>query len=166
MREIITPITEKMIEELKVGETILLSGEVFCGRDSVLPRIVNSNDDELNAMLKGSVIFHTAVSRAGLGPTSSNKAEIESSIVPLSRKGVKMHLGKGRISDETIKGMDEYKSSFAVIAPVTALLEKRTLSKEVVAYDELGMEAFYKITVDKYPIIIAAVHGESIFDDR
>jgi hypothetical protein len=38
---------------------------------------------ELAAPLSGSVIFHTAVSDAGIGPTSSNKVDIESSIAPL-----------------------------------------------------------------------------------
>ena len=45
-----------------------------------------------------------------------------------------------------------------------ALLESQTLVREVVAYPEFGMEAFHRIRVENYQAIIAAVHGESIYD--
>lgn len=165
MKKISTPITEDIIKDLNVGDMLLLSGDIFCGRDSVLPKIVDNMDESMQKMLRGSVIFHTAVSRAGLGPTSSNKLEIESSIIPLSQYGVKIHLGKGRISDKTIEGLNAFNSIFAVIPPVTALLEKKTISKEAIVYSELGMEAFFKIKIEEYPIIVAAAHGRSIFDE-
>ena len=53
---------------------------------------------------------------------------------------------------------------FAVIPPVTALLESQTVEREVVAFPELGMEAFHRIRVENYQAIIAAAHGESIYD--
>ena len=97
---IITPITDDVIAGLHVGDTITISGYIHCGRDAVLPKVINLIDSgSADALgLKGSVIFHTAVSPAGVGPTSSNKLEIESSIEPLSRYGVKLHLGKGASS--------------------------------------------------------------------
>ena len=60
--------------------------------------------------------------------------------------------------------MKEYNAVFAVIPPVTALLESQTLEREVLAYPELGMEAFHRIKVENYQAIIAAAHGESIYD--
>lgn len=165
MKNICTPVTEEDINNLRVGDFIYLSGEIFCGRDAVLPRIVSSLQGGVEMDLKGSVIFHTAVSIAGVGPTSSNKVEIESSIVPLSKAGVKIHLGKGQLHLETIQKLQKYNSVYAVIPPVTALLNEKIISKEVVAYEELGMEAFYKLKVKKIPIIIAASHGRSIYDE-
>ena len=47
---------------------------------------------------------------------------------------------------------------------MTALLESQTLVREVVAYPEFGMEVFHRIRVENYQAIIAAVHGESIYD--
>ena len=68
--------------------------------------------------LKGGVIFHTAVSPAGVGPTSSNKLEIESSFETLSKLGgIKMHLGKGAIKPETVKMLAENNAVFAIIPP-------------------------------------------------
>ena len=162
-----TPFSEEEIKKLEVGDMVLISGDIYCGRDAVLPQIVEmyrKNLLKINGIdLKGAVIFHTAVSPAGVGPTSSNKLEIESSILPLSDAGVRMHLGKGKISDSTIAGLAEKNAVYAVIPPVTALLESKTSEREIVACPELGMEAFHKITVIDYPAIIAAAKGKSIY---
>ena len=111
---------------------------------------------------KGGVIFHTAVSRAGVGPTSSNKAELEGTMPQLTAGGIRMFLGKGELKDETIRMFDEYNAVYAVIAPVTALLNSKVLSQKCLAYPELGMEAFYELKVDGFPAIIAAAHGERL----
>lgn len=114
--------------------------------------------------LLGQVIFHTAVSPAGVGPTSSNKVEIESSIKPLSKAGIKLHLGKGELHKETITALDEYNAVYAVIPPVTALLASKTTDEKVIAFPELGMEALHLIKADRYPAIIGAAHGRSIYE--
>ena len=167
MIKITTPINEETARQLKVGDVVSISGYIFCGRDAVLPRIVRLIEEgrlaEQGIDLQGSVIFHTAVSPAGVGPTSSNKLEIESSFPALSRAGVRLHLGKGAISESTIKSLQENNSVFAVIPPVTALLESKTLERELVAYPELGMEALYRVKVTDYQAIIAAAQGESIY---
>lgn len=168
MENIKIPILNEIIYKFRVGEMITLSGVIYTGRDAVLPRLcelIDRDSDILKKInLEGSVIFHTAVSVAGVGPTSSNKYEIETSIPLLSKAGVKMHLGKGEISKDTVEQLKQYNSVYAIMPPVTALLNSKTISKEVVAFPELGMEAMYKLHVVEYPAIIAAVHGESIYD--
>lgn len=114
--------------------------------------------------LKGAAIFHTAVSPAGIGPTSSNKLEIESSIPELSRAGVKMHIGKGRISAETVQALDEYGSIYAITPPLSALLTSKVISQKVLAFPEEGMEALHLLEVVDFPVIIAAANGKSIYD--
>ncbi len=167
MIDLKTPFTEEAISQLKVGDVVSITGYIYCGRDAVLPKIVKHSEEgtlnEINVDLQGQVIFHTAVSPAGVGPTSSNKLEIESSFEPLSRHGIKMHLGKGAIKPETVKALAENNAVFAIIPPVTALLGSQTSEIECVCYPELGMEAFYRIKVDHYQAIIAAAKGESIY---
>ena len=167
-KQITTPITEEMIADLQVGDTIEISGYILCGRDAVLPKVLKMIDEgtesALGVDLHGQVIFHTAVSPAGVGPTSSNKLEIESSIAPLSAAGIKLHLGKGELHQETIQALNQYHAVYAVIPPVTALLGAKTSETRCVAFPELGMEALYLIKVDKYPAIIGAAHGRSIYD--
>ena len=166
--EISTPISEVAAASLQVGDTVLITGYILCGRDAVLPKVVKLIEENtshtLGYDLKGSVIFHTAVSPAGVGPTSSNKLEIESSIEPLSKAGVKLHLGKGQIHKETIKALDINNAVYAVIPPVTALLGDKTTEQTLIAFPELGMEALYRLKVNRYPAIIAAAHGRSIYE--
>lgn len=168
MKYLKTPISEEDIANLEVGDVVSISGYIYTGRDAVLPKIVKHAEDgtlaDVNVDLQGQVIFHTAVSPAGVGPTSSNKLEIESSFGPLSRHGIKMHLGKGAIKQETVKELAENNAVFAVIPPVTALLGSQTSNIEVVCYPELGMEALHKIKVENYQAIIAAAQGKSIYD--
>lgn len=167
--ELTTPFSEEAVSQLKVGDVVSITGDIFCGRDAVLPRICRELEAgtwmQRGIDLKGGVIFHTAVSPAGVGPTSSNKLEIEGSFEVLSSKGgIKMHLGKGAIKSETVKMLAENNAVFAIIPPVTALLESQTIERECVAWPELGMEALYRIRVENYEAIIASAHGKSIYD--
>lgn len=169
MIELTTPISDDMISSLHVGDMVYISGDIFCGRDAVLPKIVKLIEEgrveELGINLRGGVIFHTAVSPAGVGPTSSNKLEIESSMEPLSKAGIKLHLGKGAIKPETVKTLEQNNAVFAVIPPVTALLGAHTVEQECIAFPELGMEAFYRLKVERYPAIIGAANGRSIYNE-
>ena len=168
MIELTTPFSEETISRLRVGDVVYITGNIFCGRDAVLPRICNELEagtwNKRGIDLQGGVIFHTAVSPAGVGPTSSNKLEIEGSFETLSKHGIKMHLGKGAIKSATVKALEENNAVFAIIPPVTALLESQTVERECVAWPELGMEALYRIKVNGYQAIIAAAKGESMYE--
>ena len=104
------------------------------------------------------------MSIAGIGPTSSNKIEIEDSIITLSEAGVKLHIGKGKISDATIEGLAKNNSIYAIVPPVSALLGKLVTDRSAILFPELGMEAFYLLVMERMPIIVEAAHGENIYD--
>ncbi|ATW24973.1 fumarate hydratase C-terminal domain-containing protein [Candidatus Formimonas warabiya] len=165
--EVVTPISDGILDQLGVGDTIYISGKIFCGRDAVLPKIVSLVQEErledYGIVLQGGVVFHTAVSPAGIGPTTSNKLEIAGSIPVLSQAGIKIHLGKGALGPEMVRSLQEYHAIFVVTPPVTALFSDNTLDQKVVAFPELGMEAFYEVTVKNLPGIVAIAHGQSIF---
>jgi fumarate hydratase subunit beta len=158
-----TPIAAATARTLQVGRAFEIHGKILCGRDAALSRLVkmaaSGQLGELAKYLEGSVIFHTAVSPAGIGPTSSNKVEIESSIVPLSAVGVRIHLGKGAVSAETVRGMSAHGSVFAVTPPATALLMDRIVSRRILAFPEEGMEALWELEVSGIPGIVVAAHG-------
>jgi fumarate hydratase subunit beta len=165
--EVGVPIPKEAHWQMNVGDHLQLSGLIYAGRDAALPKLVHLIEAGGLAAagidLHGAVIFHTAVSPAGVGPTSSNKLEIESSMAPLSAAGVKIHLGKGKISPQTIEALNKYGSIYAVIPPVTALLESKILERRVVAFPELGMEALHLLRVVEFPCIVAAVGGKSLY---
>lgn len=167
MLEILTPIDFETVKDLSPGDAILISGYIFTGRDAVLPRLVdliqNNELGKYGINLDGAVIFHTAVSLAGIGPTSSNKVEIEESIPKLSAAGVKMHLGKGILNNYTVKHLKENDSVYAIVAPVTALLQSTIKEKRVVAFPEEGMEALHLLKVENLPAVVAVANGKTIW---
>lgn len=167
MKKVKTPISNNVIDDLKVGDKILISGTILTGRDAVLPKlkekIVTDKIDEIPFDLKGSVIMHTAVSDAGIAPTTSNKEEIESSIPSLSYAGAKIHIGKGSLGEKTKMALDEECSIFVVTPPVAALITNSVKSKKVVAYEEEGIEAIFMLEVENVPGVVAIAHGESIY---
>ena len=153
-----TPITDSDIEKLRVGDQIEIDGLIYCARDAVLPKMVALFErGELGSIvvdLNGAVIFHTAVSPAGIGPTTSNKAEIEESIPKLSRAGVKIHIGKGSVSRQTIDELKENRSVFAITPPVTALFSEKIISQRIAAFPEEGMEALYELRVKSSRLLL------------
>ena len=163
IKRICTPINSQTVQNLHVGDKIEVYGIILTGRDAALPKLVESikighcfND------LEGSVIMHTAVSDAGISPTTSNKEEIEESIPCLAKSGVKIHIGKGSLGDNTVKLLDKYESIFAVTPPAAALLSNRVISRRVVAFENEGMEAIHLLEVRGIPCIVAAAHGKVI----
>ena len=164
------PTINKDSPQFAVGDFINLTGLIITGRDAVLPKLVSlvriGKLEDNNINLTGAAIFHTAVSGAGIGPTSSNKYEIESNIVELSKAGVKMHIGKGSLKQETIAEMAKYGAVFAVTPPLSALLSSTIISQKILAFPELGMEALHLLEVKDFPVIIVAAKGISFNSDQ
>ncbi len=164
MKVINVPVTDEVIGDLKVGDKILIYGKIFTGRDAALPKLVKSlKNNEKLIDINGSAIMHTAVSDAGISPTTSNKEEIEENIPYLAKEGVKIHIGKGALSEDTIKALNKENSIFIVTPPAAALLTSKVISKKVAAFKEEGMEAIFELEVDGIPGIVAVAHGKSIY---
>ncbi len=163
MKKITTPVSDEEILSLNVGDQISISGVMFTGRDAALPQLVDLiKKDELDFDIRGSAIMHTAVSDAGIAPTTSNKEEIESTILFLSKNGVKIHIGKGMLHENTIKALGDNNSIFVITPPVAALLTSKVMKKECVAFQNEGMEAMYRLEVENIPGIVAASGGKSL----
>ena len=163
MKKLTTPITNEDLNYLNPGDQISISGTIYTGRDAALPQLVELiEQNKVPFDLKGSVIMHTAFSEAGIAPTTSSKVEIESSIPILSENGVKIHIGKGMLSDETVRHLDEHNSVFAITPPVAALLTSKVIDKKCVLFEWEGMEAIFELEVEDIPAIVAIHNGETI----
>lgn len=163
MKKITTPISDDEIASLKVGDQILISGTMYTGRDAILPKLAElANEKKSPVDLKGMAIMHTAVSDAGIAPTTSNKEEIESTIPDLSKNGVKIHIGKGKLSKKTVDSLNKNNSIFVVTPPVAALLTDKVLEKKCVAFENEGIEAMFQLKVENIPGIVAIANGKSI----
>ena len=156
MKHLTTPISDDDLKHLQVGDQISISGTIYTGRDAALPQLVESiKKDEVPFDLNGSVIMHTAFSEAGIAPTTSSKVEIESTIPFLSENGVKIHIGKGMLSDKTIESLKENNSIFVITPPVAALLTSKVCEKKCVLFENEGMEAMFELKVKNIPGIVA-----------
>ena len=161
MKHLTTPITDENLSKLNTGDQISISGTIYTGRDAALPQLVELiKKDEVPFDLNGSAIMHTAFSDAGIAPTTSNKEEIESTIPFLSENGVKIHIGKGMLGENTIKQLDKYNSIFVITPPVAALLTSKVLEKKCVLFENEGMEAMFELKVENIPGIIAIHRGK------
>lgn len=164
MFEINIPTTKNVLKELSVGTQVFLNGIIFTGRDAALPKLIKSIDNNQNKIpLNGSAIMHTAVSDAGISPTTSNKTEISESIPRLTKEGVLIHIGKGKLNDVVVDALNEFGGIFIVTPPVAALLTNCVQSSEVIAFPEEGMEAMYSLKVNNLPGIVAVANGKSIY---
>lgn len=163
MKQLTTPVSDEEILSLNVGDPVSISGIMFTGRDAALPQLVELiKENKLDFSIEGSAIMHTAVSDAGIAPTTSNKEEIESTIPFLSENGIKIHIGKGMLHDETVEALKENNSIFVITPPVAALLTSKVLEKECIAFENEGIEAMYKLKVENIPGIVAVSGGKSI----
>lgn len=163
MIHLTTPITDEDLANVNVGDKITISGTIYTGRDAALPQFVELIENgEVPFDTNGMVIMHTAFSEAGIAPTTSNKEEIESTIPFLSEHGVKVHIGKGMLSDETVKSLDENNSIFVITPPVAALLTSKVREKKCVLFEAEGMEAMYELEVEAIPGIVAIHNGDKI----
>ena len=163
MKDLTTPISDDDLSNLNVGDQITISGTIYTGRDAALPQFVDLiKRGNVPFDTNGMVIMHTAFSKAGIAPTTSNKEEIESTIGFLSENGVKIHIGKGMLSDETADALYRNNSIFVITPPVAALLTNKVLEKKCVLFENEGMEAMFKLKVKNIPGIVAIQDGKKI----
>lgn len=163
MKRITTPIRINEIANLKVGDKILISGTIYTGRDAALPQLVNLiKENNVPFDLEGIAIMHTAVSDAGISPTTSNKEEIEGTMPFLSQNGVRLHIGKGSLSDKTKEELYRNNSIFAITPPAAALLTSKIIRKECVLFENEGIEAMFRLEVHDIPAIVAVSNKKSI----
>ena len=88
------PIPKHEIAALQVGDMVYVSGNIFCRRDAVLPRICKLiRERRLEGEFEGAVVFHSAVSPLAL-VTSSNKVEIGESMASCQQRASDCILGR------------------------------------------------------------------------
>ena len=174
MREIKVslPLNKEIIDELKAGDYVYLTGTVYTARDAAHLRMyeaVNSGK-ELPFNIEGSTIYYLGPSPAregqvigSAGPTTAGRMDkYTPTLLDLGLKGM---IGKGKRSPEVIESMKKNGAVyFAAVGGAGALLSKCIKSAEVIAYDDLGTEAVRKLYVEDLPVItVIDKWGESLY---
>ena len=168
-----TPLTKKKIRKLKAGDILLLQGTIYTARDAAhkrLTQLIESGRD-LPFPLEDQIIYYTGPTPApegkvigSAGPTTAYR--MDSFAPKLIEMGLAATIGKGNRSAEVVDALKENGALYlAAVGGLGALLSKRIVSAEVIAFEDLGTEAVRKLDVDEFPLIVAIdSHGKSLFE--
>ena len=172
-RKIHVPMSDEEIRSLKAGDYVFLTGTVYTARDAAHKRMKETLErgEELPFDIRGSVIYYMGPSPAregrpigSAGPTTAGR--MDKYAPELMDLGLKGMIGKGRrtkeVTDAIVRNGCVY---FAAVGGAGALLSKKILSSEMIAYEDLGTEAVRRLTVEDFPVIVAIdSEGHNIYD--
>ena len=161
-KHITTPITQKITKDLKSGDYVYITGEMYVARDAAHKRMIEALDrkEELPIDIKDSTIYYMGPSPArdgrpigSAGPTTATR--MDKYAPRLLDLGEKAMIGKGKRSKEVIQSIIKHKAIyFAAVGGAGALLSKCIKEAEVIAYNDLGTEAIRKLKVERFPVIV------------
>lgn len=172
MKKIFLPLQDADIENLRAGESVLLSGTLLTGRDCAHKRICEFLDEgkELHFSLRGETIYYAGPCPApegkacgSCGPTTS--ARMDAFAPRLLDLGLKGMVGKGERSDEVIEAIVRNKAVyFAAVGGAGALYGNAIMKSEIVAFPDLLSEAVYRFEIRDFPLVVAIdCRGEKVY---
>jgi fumarate hydratase class I len=174
-REVILtpPLTEAQMRSLKVGDVVLVTGEIFTGRDNVHAYLMkNPPPVDMN----GSVLYHCGPvmlkegerwSVKAAGPTTSSREEPYQADV-IKRYGVRAVIGKGGMGAKTLAALQEFGAVYLNGIGGAAQYYARTVEQVLgVHLMEFGIpEAMWHLRVKGFAAIVTMdAHGNSLHAD-
>lgn len=171
-REIVltTPLTQEAVSALRVGDVVLIDGEIYTGRDQVHSYLMK-NPPPVD--LRGAVLYHCGpvmlkqgdgwVTKAA-GPTTSSREEPYEHHV-IRTCGVRAVVGKGGMGAKTLQAMQEagavYLHAIGGAAQVYARAVEQVLGVHLL---EFGIpEAMWHLRVKNFLAIVTMdAHGNSL----
>lgn len=169
-----TPLNEKVIDRLRIGDCVLLNGTIYTGRDAAHKRLVEllKEGKELPIDLNGHIIYYVGPTPAkpgkpigSAGPTTSYRMDPYSP--DLMKVGLKGMIGKGPRGEEVKDAIKKYKAIyFAATGGAAALIANTIKKSEVICYEDLGAEAIRLLTVEDFPCVVANdIWGGDIYSE-
>ena len=169
-----TPLTSAQAQQLKSGDTVLLSGTIYTARDAAHKRLCEALErgETLPVDLQNAVIYYAGPTPArpgevigSCGPTTSGR--MDAYAPTLMRQGVIGMIGKGARSAQVVEAMKECGAVyFAAIGGAGAVMASCVKQAEVVCYDDLGSEAVRRLTVENMPLtVIIDSEGHNLYED-
>ncbi len=157
-----TPLTDKIIKTLHIGDQISLSGIIYTARDLAHVSLVEmiKNNETLPFNIEGAVIYYVGPSPAppekiigSAGPTSSYR--MDPFVEDMFNAGMKGMIGKGPRSTEVINLIKNYCGIyFGATGGAAALISRSIVKSEIIAFSDLGTEAVRKLIVKNMPLIV------------
>jgi len=167
------PLAESQMRALKVGDVVLINGEMFTGRDNVHAYLMkNSPPVDLN----GAALYHCGPvmlkqgdqwSVKAAGPTTSIREEPYQADV-IKRYGVRAVIGKGGMGPKTLAALKEAGAVYLNGIGGAAQYYARTVEMVLgVSLMEFGIpEAMWHLRVKNFAAIVTMdAHGNSLHAD-
>ncbi len=173
-KRITTPLSDDDIMNLKIGDSVLISGKILTGRDAAHKRLFElaQKGEPLPVDIKGQIIYYVgpAPAKQGYvigpaGPTTSGRMDpYTPKMLELGLKGM---IGKGVRSKEVRDAMRKHKAVYlAATGGAAALIAKNIKAVKIVAYEDLGPEAIRELEVEDFPVIVANdAHGGDLYEE-
>ena len=160
---IITPLTDAVIDGLTAGDHVSFTGIIYTARDAAHKRLIELADrgEPLPIDLRGQIIYYVGPTppRPGAvigsaGPTTAMRLDpYTPRMLQLGLKGIIGKGGRGPVVRAAIK---EHHALYCIAVGGTgALLNRHIKSAEVVAFEDLGTEAIRRLAVEGFPAIVA-----------
>ena len=170
---ITTPLTPEVARTLKSGDTVLISGVIYTGRDAAHKRLCEllKEGKPLPIDVKNQIIYFVGPAPAkpgqaigSAGPTTAYRMDAYSP--DLIRQGLTGMIGKGKRGPAVIEAMKECGCVyFGAIGGAGALLSKCVKKAEVVAYEDLLSEAIRRLEVEDLPVtVIIDSEGRNLYE--
>src|SRR5450755_3230258 len=171
-REVVltAPLSEATVRALKVGDVVLINGEMFTGRDNVHAYLMKNPPP---ADLNGAVLYHCGpvmlkqgerwVVKAA-GPTTSSREEPYQAHV-IREYGVRAVIGKGGMGKKTLAALQDYGAVYLNAIGGAAQYYARTVQDVPSVYLlEFGIpEAMWRLKVNGFAAIVTMdAHGNSL----
>jgi fumarate hydratase subunit beta len=172
-KKITLPLTDKIVEELKAGDNVLLSGVIYVARDAAHKRIVEAIDKgqtppfdvkEQTVYYMGPAPAKPGYAIGSAGPTTSYR--MDPYAPRLMEVGLKGMIGKGNRTQAVKDAIKKYKAVyFAAIGGAGALIAKSIKKADVIAYEDLGAEAVRRLEVEDFPVtVINDIYGGDLYE--
>lgn len=146
------------------GETLLLNGTLFTGRDAAHKRMIEMLDagQPLPVDLAGRAIYYVGpVDAVGdevigpAGPTTATRMDRFTDRI-LADTGLKLMIGKAERGPEAIAAIRRHGAAYLIaVGGAAYLVSKAIREAEPVAFHDLGMEAIYRLRVQDMPVMVA-----------
>ncbi len=173
IKHISTPLTQEKLKDLKSGDSVLISGTIYTGRDAAHQRLVDAinNGDKLPFDPKDAIIYYVgpAPTKPGkvigsAGPTTSYR--MDDLTVPLLELGLTGMIGKGLRNQTVVESMKKNGAIyFAAIGGAGALIANTIKECEIIAFEDLGPEAVRKLTVVDFPaVVVIDSEGNNLYE--
>jgi len=165
-------LTDEVLQSFEPGQTLLLSGTIYTGRDAAHKRMIDMLDrgEELPVDLKGRAIYYVGpVDAVGdevigpAGPTTSTRMDKFTDRI-LNDTGLKMMIGKAERGDIAIEAIAKHKAVYLIaVGGAAYLVSKAIKAAKPIAFQDLGMESIYELEVEDMPVNVGVdINGNSI----